>query len=342
MMLGGRRRANVRLLRLVTAYWQSQMVFVAARLGIADALANGPLSIEELALRVRASRPHLARVMRALASLGVFAADKRGRFRLTAVGDGLRKDAPVSLRDFTLMLVDDYNWSAWGALQHAVQTGESAFEHIHGMGAFAWMRSHPEKERQFAASMASISAQENPAVAQAYAFGRLRKLVDVGGAHGHLLATILRAYRRLHGVLFDQPQVVALAADTGHVGTSDVRARCEIAGGDFFDAVPEGGDAYVMKYILHDWNDAQCVRILENCRRAMATEGRVLIVEHLISGGNRRDWGKLLDINMMVVPGGQERTRAEYERLFAGAGLRLQRVIATASTLSILEAVPAR
>ncbi len=339
MVLGGRRRVHIRLLKLVTAFWQSQLVFVAAKLGIADALAGGALTSEELASRVRASVPQLARLMRALASLGVFAADRRGRFRLTAIGERLRSDTPHSLRDFALMLLDEHNWHAWTALAHAVRTGEGAFEHVHGMPAFAYLRAHPEKERQFAASMASLWAQESDAVAQAYAFGKLRKVVDVGGAHGQLLATILRAHPKIHGVLFDQPQVIAEAAHGMHLTAPDVRVRCELAAGDLFDAVPEGGDVYVLKYILHDWPDSQCMRILDNCRRAMASEGRILIIEHLLSAGNRRDWGKLLDINMMVMANGQERTRPEYERLLGGAGLRLQRVIATASPLSILEAV---
>jgi O-methyltransferase domain/Dimerisation domain len=341
MLLGRRRRAHARMLKLIAAFWQSQLIFVAAKLAIPDALASGPLTARELAGRVGVSSKHLPRIMRALSSLGVFSADAQNRFHLTPLGETLRSDHPDSLRNFALMLIDDYNWQAWGALHHAVTTGGSAFEHVHGVPVFAYMRQHPEKESTFSASMASISARENSAVARAYAFGRLHKLVDVGGAHGHLIATILRSYRTLHGVLFDQPQVIAAAVQTGFVTAPDIRARCEVSAGDFFASVPEGGDAYVMKYVIHDWDDENCVRILDNCRRAMAARGRVLVVEHLIAGGNRRDWGKMLDINMMVMPGGRERTREEFRVLFAQAGLRLQRVFATASSLSILEAVPA-
>jgi hypothetical protein len=335
-----RRRAHEGMLKLITAFWQSQLIFVVAKLGVADALCAGPLTAEAIAERVGAHGPYLKRVLRALASVGVFACDGRGRFRLTPMAHTLRSDHPGSLRKIALMLVDDYNWQAWSALEHGVRTGHSPFEHIHGMPAFPYMERHPVKEQAFAASMASISTVEDEAVSRAYAFGRVHRLVDVGGAHGHLLTTILRNYAKLRGVLFDQPQVVEAAAHTGFITAADVRDRCQTAGGDFFAGVPEGADAYVLKYIIHDWDDEKCVRILENCRKAMSVDGRVLVIEHVVSGGNQHDWSKLLDINMMVVPGGSERTRDEFRELFTGAGLRLKRVIATRSPLTILEAVP--
>jgi hypothetical protein len=333
------RRAHDAMLERIAAYWQSQLVFVAAKLGIADVLVAGPLTADEIATRVGAHAPYLKRVLRALASLGIFAVDPHGRFHLTRLAQTLRSDHPESLRDFALMLVDDYNWSAWGALEHAVKSGDSAFEHVHGSPAFPWMREHPEKERMFSASMASISGMENAAVARAYAFGKLQTVVDIGGAHGHLLAAILRSYVKLRGVLFDQPQVLAEAAGTGLMTAPDISGRCEARGGDFFESVPEGADAYVMKYIIHDWDDEKSIRILENCRKAMGAEGRVLVVDHVVAAGNRFDWGKLVDINMMVMLGSKERTKNEFRQLFARAGLRLKRVIRTASSLSILEGV---
>jgi O-methyltransferase domain/Dimerisation domain len=328
------------MLKLIAAYWQSQLVFVAAKLGVADVLIAGPLTAEEIARRVGADGPTLRRLLRALASLGVFARDSLDRYRLTPMAQTLRSDHPDSLRNFALMLVDGYNWDAWGALEHAVKTGESAFEHVHGMPIFPFMQAHPDKESMFSASMASLSALENGAIARAYKFGKLRKLVDVGGAHGHLLATILRLHIKVQGVLFDQPQVIEAAADTGFITASDVRGRCETQSGDFFASVPAGADAYVMKYILHDWEDENCIRILTNCRAAMSEDGRVLVVDRVLRGANRPDWSKLLDINMMVVPGGRERTKEEFRRLFMRAGLKLKRVIRTASPLKILEAVP--
>jgi hypothetical protein len=336
-----RPRAQETMLGLITGYWVSQLVFVAAKLGLADALAKGPRTPESVAESVGAHPPFLRRVLRALASVGVFAEDARGRFRLTSLGQTLRSDRPGSFKDFALMIVDDYNWQGWSALTHGVVTGELPFAHVHGCPIFEYLQQHPDKERVFAASMANISETENAAVARAYPFGRLSRLVDVGGSHGHLLATILRRHRKLRGVLSDQPQVVTNAAQSGFITGPDVRDRCETAGGDFFTSVPAGADGYIMKYIIHDWEDEKSIRILGNCRDAMAPDGRVLVVDHVVPPGNRPNWGKLLDINMMALTGGLERTREEFRDLFARAGLRLRRVIPTACPLSIVEGVRA-
>ena len=333
-----RPRAQETMLGMIAGYWVSQMILVAARLGVADALARGPLTAEAIAKRVGAHAPHLRRLLRALASQGVFAEGAGGKFRLTPLAQTLRSDRPGSLRDFARMSVDDYNWQAWGELEHGVRTGELPFDHALGMPIFAYLRKHPEKERIFAASMASISGTENDAIARAYPFGRFSTLVDVGGAHGHLLATILRRHKKLSGVLYDQPQVVVGASRSGYVTAKDLRSRCRILGGDFFTAVPPGADGYMMKYILHDWDDEKCLRILRHCRDAMADGGRVLAIDNVIPPGNAASFAKLLDINMMVIPGGRERTRAEFRDLFARAGLRLRRVIPTDCPLSILEA----
>ena len=327
------------MLGLITGYWVSQLLFVATRLGLADELAKGPRGPEDLARRVGADPVFLRRALRALASVGVFAERPDGRFRTTPLAQTLESDRPGSLRDFARMIVDDYNWKGWSALERAVRTGEPSFEHVHGQPIFAWLRDHPEQERTFAASMASISRTENDAVARAWPFGSLARLVDVGGAHGHLLARILRRHKKLRGVLYDQPQVVAGAEKSGFVSAPGVRERCEVVGGSFFDSVPPGADGYLLKYILHDWDDGQCLRILGHIRAAMAPEGRVLVVEHVVAPGNSPDWGKLLDINMMVLTGGKERTRAEFHDLFARAGLRLRRVAPTRSPLCVLEAV---
>jgi len=329
------------MLGFITSYWVSQLVFVVAKLGVADALAKGPLTAAVVAKRVGANPQFLHRALRALASVGVFAEGVGGRFRLTPLAQTLRSDRPGSLRHFAMMMVDDYNWEAWGALDHAVCTGECAFEHVKQQPIFAYLQQHPDKERIFSASMASISATENEAIARAYPFSTLKSLVDVGGAHGHLLATILRRHRKLRGVLYDQPQVVAAAKKSGFITVPALRGRCEIAGGSFFDSVPAGADAYIMKYILHDWDDEECLRILRNCRAVMAPESRVLVVDHVIPAGNAVNWGKLLDINMMAITGGQERTRAQFEALLRRAGLRLNRVVATACPLSIVEATAA-
>jgi len=329
------------VLSLIYGYWIAQLVFVAAQLDLADVLAKGPLTPEALAKRVGADPEALYRVLRALASVGVFREDAKGRFRMTPLAQTLRSDHPQSLRDFARMMVDDYNWNAWGALLHGVRDGGSAFERVHGMPFFDYLQRNPEKERVFAASMASISGTENPAIARAYPFDQLTRLVDVGGAHGHLLATILRRHRTLCGVLYDQPQVVAGAAQRGFIGAPGVRERIEVVGGDFFASVPAGADGYLMKYILHDWDDERCLQILRHCRGAMAPGGRVLVADHVIPRGNAPDRGKLMDLNMFTLLRGKERTRVEFRDLFAAAGLRLRRVVPTASTLSVLEAVRA-
>lgn len=330
--------AHQAVLGLLTAYWQSQLMYVVARLGVADALARGPRTPASIARSVGADPVYLRRVMRALAALGVFAETRGGKFRLTPLGQTLRSDHPESLRDFALMIVDDYNWNSWGALLRGVMEGETPFEQVYRMPVFAYLNLHPEKQEVFAASMASISSGENAAIAAAYPFGDFRQVVDVGGAHGHLLAAILRRHRRLQGVLYDQPDVVGGASTAGYISAAGVRQRVQTIGGDFFVSVPEGADLYMMKYIIHDWEDQKCLRILRNCRNAMTKQGRVLVVEHVIPPGNDFDWGKLLDINMLVGPGGQERTREEFSALFKRAGLRLTRVLPTESPLSILEA----
>lgn len=342
-MAAARRKpsSQQQLLGRITGYWISQLVFVAAKLGIADQLAKGPLTAEVLAKRVGANGPYLRRTLRALASVGVFAEDPDGRFRLTPLAQNLRSNRPGSLRDFALMMVDDYHWQAWGALEYGINSGACAFEHVHGVPTFAYLQQHPEKGRQFSASMASISGGENAAITRAYPFGGLSTLVDIGGAHGHLLATILRRHRKLKGVLYDMPQVVTGAARSGFVTAQDVRDRCRIEGGDFFKSVPAGADGYIMKYIMHDWDDEHCVRILNHCRTAMTPGGSVLVVDCVIPRGNGPYWGKLLDVNMMVGLHGKERTREEFRDLFAGAGLRLKRVVPTNSPLSVLEAVRA-
>jgi hypothetical protein len=329
--------AQKTMLGLISGFWVSQLVFVAASLGIADLVAKGPKTVEELARKTGTKASHLRRVLRALASLGIFAETTNGKFKTTPLAAMLRSGVPGSLRDFARMCVDDYNWQAWSALEHGVRTGDLPFDHVHGKPVFPFLKEHPEKDEIFSASMASISGVENPAIAKAYDFARFATLVDVGGAHGHLLATILRRNRKLRGVLYDQPQVVAAAAKSGFLSEHSLARRCETEGGDFFQSVPEGAGGYLLKYILHDWTDDQALQILRNCRTAMAPSGRVLVVERVITPGNGADWGKLLDINMMVVPGGRERTKDEFRDLFRRAGLKLTRVIPTATPMSILE-----
>jgi len=325
------------MLDLITGYWISQLVFVAAQLGLADLLNEGPKTAAQLAAATRTHPLALRRVLRALASVGVFSEIRGGRFKLTPLAATLRSGTPQSMRDFALMMVDDYNWQVWQELPEIIRTAESAFARVHGMKTFEFFEQHPDKGQVFAQSMASISRTENPAVAEAGDFSKIRTLVDVGGSQGHLLAEVLRANPRLKGILFDLPSAVERARKAPYLNAKGIAGRVELVGGDFFQSVPEGADAYMMKYVLHDWDDTLCVRILENCRRAMARGGRVLVVDTVIPPGNGPHWGKLLDIAMLAGTGGRERTAAEFKELFAAAGFKLRQIRPTSCPLSIVE-----
>jgi O-methyltransferase/methyltransferase family protein len=329
-----------RMLDLVVGYWVSQLVFVAAKLAIADHLAGGAKTVRQLA-KATQTEPHaLHRMLRALASVGVFAERPGGRFALTPLASTLRSDRPDSLRDFVLMMVEGYNWKAWEHFHSAVATGEMVFPRVHGMKVFEYLAAHPEDAEVFSRSMASLSGTENPAVVAAYDFSKIGTLVDVGGAHGHLLAAVLERHPQMHGILFDRPNVIEHARVAPFLRQPKLAGRVRFVAGDVFESVPSGADACVMKYVLHDWTDDQCVTILNNCRAAMPKRGRVLVVDTVIESGNRPQWGKLLDITMLVVTGGRERTREEFTRLFERAGLRVKRVIPTKCPLSIVEGVP--
>jgi hypothetical protein len=324
---------------LITGYWISQAVYAAARLGIADLVANGPKAAADLA-KATGTRPEpLARLLRALASLGVFRETKDGVFARTALSDTLRTGVPQSMKSLALMTCRGYNWLPWANLTEGITNGGVPFDELHGMKFFEYLEGHADDLKVFGEAMTSVSGVENPAVAKAYDFSRFRTLVDVGGSHGHMLAEILREHRKLRGILFDQPSVIARAREAGHVTAKEVASRLAFSSGSFFEDVPAGADGYVMKYILHDWTDDLCVEILSNCRAAMAPGGRVLVVDSVIAPGNNPSWGKLLDLNMLVVTGGKERTAKEFAELFARAGLALKKIHPTECDLSIVEAV---
>jgi hypothetical protein len=329
----------VQMRDLITAYWVSQLIFVAAELGIADQLHGHPRTVTDLSKRVGADAGRLHRVLRALATVGVVTEQKNGRFALTSLGGTLRADAPGSMRAFALMIVDDHAWRAWARLIDGVKAPMLPFDSVHGMPVFDYLDQHPAKRSMFAAAMASISGTENPAVATAYDFGKLRTLVDVGGSQGHLLAEVLRHHPHVLGTLFDLEPVIAGARTAPFLTDKTLSSRVQFAAGSFFEGVPPGADAYMMKYVLHDWDDDQCVQILTHCRKAMRAGGRVLVIDTMIPAGNAPHWGKLLDINMLALTGGRERTKADFAALFEHAGLKLKKVHATACQLSIVEGV---
>ena len=329
------------MLDLIFGYAISQLIYTAAKLGIADLLAERPMTAAAIAKKVGADPSHLYRALRALASVGVFAEDAKGRFKLTPLAATLRSDHPASMKDFALMQPDDYIWNAWGALSETVVKGGIAFDRVYNMPVFAYIAAHPDKERAFAAAMASVSSAQTAAVAKAIPVKDIKHLVDIGGAHGHLLSAVLRRHKKLKGTLFDAPPVVAEAPHSGFVSAPDIEPRCDLAAGDFFESVPKGADGYLMKYIIHDWDDEKCVKILSNCRKAMTKDGRVFIVDYVLPKGNGKHFGKLMDINMMCCPGGRERTKDEFAALLKRARLKLKRVIPTECPLSIVEAVRA-
>jgi SAM-dependent methyltransferase len=317
----------------------SQAVCVAAKLGVADLLASGPTSASELAEATGTHPRSLYRILRTLASYGVFRELADGRFELTPLAEDLRSDAPGSLRDAAIFMGEEWHWRVWGHTLHSVRTGDPAWERAHGSEIFPWFAAHPEESRVFDRAMTSFSTLATAAVVEAYDFSGFDTLVDVAGGHGLLLSAILSANPQLRGVLFDQPHVIEDAR--AFVASKGLQERYELAGGDFFESVPAGADAYILKHIIHDWDDGRAVSILKNIARAMREDGRVLLVEMVLPPANVPHLGKVLDIEMLTSPGGLERTEEEYGELFDRAGLRLARVVPTRSPYSIVEALKA-
>lgn len=329
------------MLQMITGYWISKMIFMAAKLGIADSLKKGQKTIDQLASATGTLPDPLHRLMRALASVGVFAETKPRTYKTTALGKTLETGGPGSMRAFAMMMVESYNVRAWDHLPNALTTGTHPFEDVHGMKVFEYLDQHPEDGRLFSESMSSISGIENPAIAEAYDFSKTNTVVDVGGALGSLIATVAKRWKNVQGILYDRPSVIERAEAGPLLQEKSLKGRITPVAGDFFRSVPEGADAYLLKYILHDWSDDECTAILANVRRAMSPKARVLVLDNVIPAGNAPSWGKLLDINMMALTTGRERTKEDFARLFAASGLKLKRIVKTACPLSIIEGVPA-
>jgi hypothetical protein len=328
------------LRHLSTGFWISQAIAVAASLGIADHLHGGAKSCAELAAAVGGHAGALYRLLRALASAGVFAEDEQSRFALTPLAALLLTHKPESWRAAAILNGEAWTWQPWGALAYSVQTGEPAFEHIFGMEFDAYLAQHPEAVDTFQAFMQVATAEEAAVVAPMYDFSGLTTVVDVGGGRGALLAAILRRNPHLRGILFESPQAIAEAPAL--LAIQGVAERCEIVAGDFFQALPMGADAYILKWILVSWDDEPSVVILQNCRRALGSRGKLLVIERLIPPGNQPFFGKLADLNLLVMYRGRHRTEQEYRALFARAGFELSRVIPTHSPteFSIIEGNP--
>ncbi len=325
------------LMRLISGFQVSQAISVAATLRIADLLSSGPRSSEDLAAATETDPSALYRLLRALAAAGIFRETEDCRFGLTPMAECLRSDAPQPAGPLAAFIGRPHFWNAWGDLLHSVRTGESAFRRLHGMNVWEFLAGKAEESDIFNRAMAALSCGAGSAVGAAYDFGAVQRIVDVGGGNGALLAEILRAHPNTRAVLFEQPQVAADARV--FLEAAGVADRCDIVGGDFFENVPEA-DILILKSIIHDWDDAAAVAILRVCRRAIASQGKLLIIERVVAPPNEAPEIKFSDLNMLVLPGGQERTRDEFAELFAAAAFRLTNVIPTRTRWNVIEGEP--
>ncbi len=316
----------------------TQALYVAAKLGVADLLAAGPRPVAELAAATETHERSLYRVLRSLASAGVFAEVAPKTFGQTPLSERLRTDAPGSMRNGAIFMGEGWHFNVWANMLHSVRTGAPAWGHTHGSEVFEYFARNPEQAEIFNGAMTDMSVGTAPAVVEAYDFSGFGTLADIAGGPGYLLAQILKANPKLSGVLFDVAPVVEGAASL--LEREGVSGRVERVAGDFFRAVPRA-DAYIMKHIIHDWDDERATLILRNINEAMGEDDRVLIVETVVPEGNEPHYSKVLDLEMLVSPGGIERTAEEYAELLAGAGLKLSRIVPTRSPFSIVEAVRA-
>jgi len=324
------------MMGLITGYWVSQAVGVVAQLGVADHLVAGPRNGVELARAVGADPQALSRVLRLLASIGVFAESSPGDYELTPLGETLSTDAPSSVRNFAITETAPGHWLPWGRLLESVRTGQPMARAALGMELFEWYAHDPEEAGFFNAAMGDLSALAASELVRVYDVSAVRVVADVGGAHGVLLAAVLRANPDARGILFDLPHVVETAEEV--IAAEGLTARCELVSGDFFEDVPTGADLHVLKQIVHDWDDERAERLLTNCHRALAPGGTLLLVEMVIPLDNAPSPAQAMDLNMLVLLGGRERTAEEFRRLLEAAGFRLKRVTPTHSPFSVIEA----
>jgi hypothetical protein len=319
---------------MLTGYWVAQALYVAAKLGLADLLKDGPRPAADLAAASASHPRSLYRLLRALASVGVVVEDADQGFALTPLGQVLRRDVPGSQWALAVMSGEEH-YHAFGDLLGSIRTGKPAFDKLYGMPVFDYLGRHPEQAKVFDAAMVSVHGRETGAMLDAYDFSGIGVLADVGGGNGSLLTAVLKKYPQMQGLLYDLPGVTERAqTDRAAAGLAE---RCRVIGGNFFESVPAGADAYLLRHIIHDWDDERATRILRNVSRAMGDGGRLLLVESVLLPGNEPSFAKLLDLTMLVIPGGMERTEEEFRRLFAAAGFQLTRIVPTAAEVSVIE-----
>ena len=320
------------LFQMAASYWISQSIYVAAKLDIADAIHGSPKSCQQIAEITGANEHALFRLLRALCNLGI-CKEQNGKYELTSQGGPLRSGAPGSLRSMVLTL-GEIHYQAWGNLLHSIKTGQPAFNDLFGTGLFEHLTKNAQDGHTFNTAMTDFSGLASYAVALAYDFSTIRSIVDVGGGHGKFLLRLLDINPHLQGTVLDLPAVIQ--GTEQHLET--LNGRCKSIAGDFFTAVPEGADAYILCGVIHDWDDASSIAILKNCRKAMGPRSRVLLVENMVPETREPSFSTLLDLNMLVMCGGRERTESEFRSLFQAAGLKMTRVISTSSPLKIIEA----
>lgn len=330
------------VMQLIGGAWVSHLVAAACHLNLPDHLQAGPKSTADLAKITKTHEPSLYRMLRALASLGVFKETEPRTFAPTPMSEALITKDAGSMRAMAIFVDDKAHRDAWVHILQSVRTGETAFKFAHGEHFFPYLQQHHELGHRFDQAMSSFASVTHQAVIKAYDFSKFKCLVDVGGGHGSFLADILKANPKLRGILFDQPQVIEGAKKQPFLTTGDVAKRAELKAGSFFESAPAGGDAYIMKHIIHDWSDEHCRTILGHIHRVMPAGGKLLVVENVIKPGNDPDFGKLLDLEMLAMTdGGKERTEAEFATLFASAGFKFNRVYGSDSPICVVEGVKA-
>lgn len=323
---------------MVLAQWNAAAISAAAKFGIADQLESGPKTTRELASALNLHEDSLYRVLRALAGVGIFHEGENRTFSQTPLSDVLRTNAKPSLRYVSAMMLEDWQYRSVQAICSTVENGLPAVANVFGAGLFEYLGAHPDEAVNFNRGMSDMSSGEAPAVVATYDFSSFSHIVDVAGGAGGLLAAILQATPKLRGTLFDQQSVIEQSKRDGLLASFG--DRCKTASGSFFEAVPDGADAYIMKHIIHDWDDDRSVQILRNCKRAMKPGGKLLVVDRVIGPPNAPDPKKFFDVAMMLMPGGRERTEEEWSALFAAAGFRITRILPMPVPDSIIEGVP--
>jgi ubiquinone/menaquinone biosynthesis C-methylase UbiE len=326
------------VLQLLAGFWSARAVCVAAKLGLPDLVRDSPKTAPQLAELTGTDAASLHRLLRALSSNGWFAEDDAGRFGPTQLTTALQTGAPGSLRHFVMTELGEEHYPAWGDLLFSIRTGGRAFDNVFGMALWEFWAKQPQNAEIFNQAMSEVTAVLEPVVLDLLDLSGCATVVDVGGGRGTLMAAILRKYPQARGVVLDLPHVIELGRR--HIDDQGFKDRCDLVAGDFFKEVPAGGDAYILKWILHDWDDERSAAILRTCHRRMRPESKLFVIEAVLPERNEPFFHKFMDLNMLVMTGGCERTDGEYRALFDKAGFDVTRRVSTPAEMSVLEAVP--